>query len=177
MSEDIRKMIDKVKNFKQFVNENANSINKTVYHGTTNQSKNYIPPIINFEDEVGAHFGSTIEQAKNAINRQNELSNSDDSGRILKYQIAIKNGLKVPDIGRWYPNRIFDEIIEPMNLKYPKTQYYKGLGELEISNRSADDIIQIFIENGYDGLIYDNQYEGVGESYIVFNENQIKPIN
>ena len=177
MSEDIRKMIDKVKNWKQFLNENANSINKIVYHGTTNQSKNYIPPIINFEDEVGAHFGSTIEQAKNAINRQNELSNSVDGGRILKYQITIKNGLKVPDIGRWYPNRIFDEIIEPMNLKYPKTQYYQGLGELEISNRSANDIIEIFIENGYDGLIYDNQYEGDGKSYIVFNENQINPIN
>ena len=160
-----------------FLNENVNSINKIVYHGTIYKSKNYIPPIINFEDEVGANFGSTIEQAENAINRQNELSNRDDSGRILKYKITIKKGLKVTDIGRWYPNRIFDEIIEPMNLKYPKTQYHKGLGELDISNRSADDIIQIFIENGYDGLIYDNKYEGVGESYIVFNKNQIKPIN
>ena len=178
MSKEIRQMIDRVKNWKQFLNENHSSINKFVYHGTTNKSKNYIPPIINFEDEVGAHFGSTIEQAENAINRQNELSNNNgDNGRILKYQITIKNGLKVPDIGRWYPNRIFDEIIEPMNLKYPKTQHYKGLGELEISNRNADDIIQIFSENGYDGLIYDNQYEGNGESYIVFSKNQIKPIN
>jgi hypothetical protein len=160
---------------REYLNEN-NSISKIVYHGTTNQSKNFIPPIINFEDEVGAHFGSTIEQAENAINRQNELLNSDDSGRILKYHITINNALKVPDIGRWYPSRIFDEIIEPMNLIYPKTQYYKGLGELEISNRSADDIIDIFIENGYDGLIYDNQYEGYGDSYIVFNENQIKSI-
>ena len=54
----MREQIDRVKNWKQFLNENSNSINKTVYHGTTNQSKNYIPPIINFDDEVGAHFGS-----------------------------------------------------------------------------------------------------------------------
>ena len=48
----MREQIDRVKNWKQFLNENSNSINKTVYHGTTNQSKNYIPPIINFDDEV-----------------------------------------------------------------------------------------------------------------------------
>ncbi len=33
MSEDIRKMIDKVKNFKQFVNENVN-LDKKYYHST-----------------------------------------------------------------------------------------------------------------------------------------------
>jgi hypothetical protein len=176
MSKEMREQIDRVKNCKQFLNENIKSISKIVYHGTTNSVDNYIPPIINFEDEVGAHFGSTIEQAKNAIKRQNELSNSDDNGKVLKYQISIKNALKVPDIGRWYPNRIFDEIIEPSNLKYPKTEYYKGFGEIEISNRTAEDIIKIFNDNGYDGLVYDNQYEGMGESYIVFNKQQIKPI-
>jgi len=176
MSKDIRKMIDKVQNFKQFVNENYNIVNKIVYHGTTNSTENYIPPIINFEDEVGAHFGSTIEQAENAIKRQNELSNGSDNGKVLKYQITIKNALKVPDIGRWYPNRVFDDIIEPSNLKYPKTEYYKGFGEIEIDNRTAEDIIKIFNDNGYDGLVYDNQYEGSGESYIVFNKQQIKPI-
>lgn len=169
MSKEMREQIDMIKNF--------NQINKIVYHGTTNNSKNFIPPIINYDDEPGAHFASTIEQAENAIKRQNRLSNSDNVGRILKYKIRIKNALKVPDIGRWYPNRIFDLIIEPMNLKYPKTQYYDGLGEWEISNRDSDEIIQIFMENGYDGLIYDNLYEGEGESYIVFNENQIKPIS
>jgi hypothetical protein len=178
MSKEMREQINKVKNWKEFLNENANSINKIVYHGTTNKSKNFIPHIINFEDEVGAHFGSTMEQAENAIIRQNELSTSDDNGRILKYQITIKNGLKVPDIGSWYPDRIFDEIIEPMNLKYPKTKHYgSGFGEVEISKRDSKDIIKIFKENGYDGLIYDNLYEGNGESYIVFNKNQIKPIN
>jgi hypothetical protein len=176
MSKDIREMIDKVKNFNQFVNENFSIVNKIVYHGTTNSTENYIPPIINFEDEVGAHFGSTIEQAENAIKRQNELSNGSDNGRVLKYQITIKNALKVPDIGRWYPNSVFDDIIEPSDLKYAKTEYYKGLGELEINNRTAEDIIKIFNDNGYDGLVYDNQYEGSGESYIVFNKQQIKPI-
>jgi hypothetical protein len=33
MSEEIRKMIDKIKNFKQFVNENINLNKKIVYHG------------------------------------------------------------------------------------------------------------------------------------------------
>jgi hypothetical protein len=43
MSEDIRKMIDKVKNFKQFVNENVRVANFDVlYHGTTIQRYNQI---------------------------------------------------------------------------------------------------------------------------------------
>jgi hypothetical protein len=171
---DLRRFI--ATTIREYLNENTNSVSKIVYHGTTNSDGNYIPPIINFEDEVGAHFGSTIEQAENAIKRQNELSNSNDSGKVLKYQITIKNALKVPDIGRWYPNRVFDEIIEPSNLKYPKTEYHKGFGEIEINNRTAEDIIKIFNDNGYDGLVYDNQYEGSGESYIVFNKQQIKPI-
>ena len=61
-------------------------------------------------------------------------------------------------------------------MKYPKTKHWSGF-EFPISNRDSKDIIKIFKENGYDGLIYDNLYEGNGESYIVFNKNQIKPIN
>ncbi len=172
----MREQIDKFKIFNQTINENYSVINKVVYHGTTNNNIDFIPPIINFEDEVGAHFGSTIEQAENAINRQNELSNSDEKGKILKYQINIKNALKVPDIGRWYPNRVFDEIIEPSNLKYPKTEFHKSFGEIEITNRTAEDIIKIFNDNGYDGLVYDNMFEGNGLSYVVFSEQQIKQI-
>lgn len=172
---ELRKFVKKA--IKEYLNENINLINKTVYHGTLSQIKNYIPPIVNWDDEVGAHFGSTIEQAENAIKRQNLLSGDNIQGRVLKYQINIKCALKVPDIGRWYPNKIFDEIIEPLNLKYPKTVFYKGLGEVEINNRTSEDIIEIFNQNGYDGLVYDNKYEGDGLSYIVFNKSQIKLIN
>ena len=45
MSEDIRKMIDKVKNFKQFVNETI------YYHGTTLPKSN--PNIDNFKTKIG----------------------------------------------------------------------------------------------------------------------------
>ena len=41
MSEDIRKMIDKVKNFKQFVNENVDNY-YTLYHGTSSGRLNLI---------------------------------------------------------------------------------------------------------------------------------------
>jgi len=152
------------------------NINPIVYHGTTNPKKNFIPPIINWEDELGAHFATTIEQAENAIERQNRLNNTNNQGKILKFKLDIKNPLKVSDIGRWYPNKIFDEIIEPMNLSYPKTIKSKYLGELPISNRTIKDIIKIFLNNGYDGLIYDNLYEGDGESYIALKKNQIIPL-
>lgn len=136
-----------------------------VYHGTQNKGKDFIPEIINYEDEVGAHFG-TEEQAGNAIKRQQEEGSDKESGNVIPFQINIKNPLRVPDIGRWYPNKIFDEIIEPSNMKYEKSDFY---------GKSAEDIIQIFKDNGYDGLVYENKHEGKGDSYIVFDKSQIKP--
>jgi hypothetical protein len=152
------------------------NINPIVYHGTTNLKKNFIPSIVNWEDEVGAHFATTIEQAEEAIKRQNLLNNTNKPGRILKFKLDIKNPLRVPDIGRWYPNKIFDEIIEPMNMSYPKTKSTKYVKDWPISNRTSKDIIKIFLNNGYDSLIYDNLYEGNGESYIALKKNQIIPL-
>ena len=143
-----------------------------VFYGTIRGGK---PQIVNFEDELGGHFGSTKEQAKGAIDRDNELTGENKKGEIKEYYISLENPLRVPDIGRWYPNKVFDEIIEPMGLSYPRTIISPLLGEVEITNRTLEDIINIFRENRYDGLVYENKYEGDGNSYIVFDESQIKP--
>jgi len=63
MSKDIRKMIDKVKNFKQFLNENVRVINFDVlYHGTTIQRYNLIKKR-GFDTEMQGEksgYGSTL---------------------------------------------------------------------------------------------------------------------
>ena len=76
MSEDIRKMIDKVKNFKQFVNENVNEQN-FAYHVTRRKNLNSInkkglEPRIPIDygiagDVKGVYLFKTIEDTQNAL--------------------------------------------------------------------------------------------------------------
>lgn len=35
----------------------------------------------------------------------------------------------------------------------------------------------LFLKKGYDGIVYYNEYEGTGNSYIAFNSNQVKSIH
>jgi hypothetical protein len=76
MSEDIRKMIDKVKNFKQFVNETVNEP-KFAYHVTRRKNLNSIKkkglePRIPIDygtdgDVKGVYLFKTIEDTQNAL--------------------------------------------------------------------------------------------------------------
>ncbi len=76
MSEDIRKMIDKVKNFKQFMNENVNEP-KFVYHVTRRKNLNSIkkkglepriPKDYGTDGDVkGVYLFKTIEDTQNAL--------------------------------------------------------------------------------------------------------------
>jgi hypothetical protein len=77
MSEDIRKMIDKVKNFKQFVNENVNDLT-TLYHGSKFLFNKFDMSRVNTGQHsqdfgYGLYFTSNKDTAKFYAN---ELSNT-----------------------------------------------------------------------------------------------------
>ena len=61
MSKEIRQMIDKVKNFKQFVNENVENSDNYLYHGTSLENADNI---INYGFNEDTYWGdkSTAEQ-------------------------------------------------------------------------------------------------------------------
>ena len=74
MSEDIRKMIDKVKNFKQFVNEDAEILNNYMLGNVT----------INFLKKQINYFHSV--DSKDTEKRKNLLSNRKSDIKIEEYQ-------------------------------------------------------------------------------------------
>jgi hypothetical protein len=93
MSEDIRKMIDKVKNFKQFVNENVNDLT-TLYHGSKFLFNKFDMSRVNTGQHsqdfgYGLYFTSNKDTAKFYAN---ELSNTKTP--IEKYNDIIKNNEK-----------------------------------------------------------------------------------
>jgi N-methylhydantoinase B/oxoprolinase/acetone carboxylase alpha subunit len=76
MSKDIREMIDKVKNFKQFVNENNNNMKQTLYN-IAKQARDYV----NVEYNLGGSFGDYCDVVAEKVAEL--LSNKGISGKIV----------------------------------------------------------------------------------------------
>lgn len=145
MSEDIRKMIDKVKNFKQFVNENITNKTKMIaYHGLSKMKAErlgYGYDITIFDTNgfyaqriAGAYFTPFIEEAKKYAKREGD--------KIYKVELTFEN----------LANReIIDQLVP-----------------IKVGN-NGDDSRKTLIENGYDG-VYDEPMKEI----VVFYPKQIK---
>lgn len=46
----------------------------------------------------------------------------------------------------------------------------------ELRKQFKEDTVKAIEENGYDGIVYSNEVEGVGKSFIAFRQNQIKSL-
>lgn len=151
------------------VDENGNP--KVVYHATPSITLSKFDTARG-KESLGSHFG-TATQA-NSIAKWNV-----DKGRptaVFPVYLKIENPLRMQDMGTWYPEFVFNELVSrglvDMNTPRAKEVQRATRTETEQSVR----IIQQFIrELGYDGIVYENEYEaGAGDSYIVFRPEQIK---
>jgi hypothetical protein len=89
MSEDIRKMIDKVKNFKQFVNENADTNNIIAYHGTRYDFDKFdmFYPKGAIGNPKGVYFTRDLQTA---IEYAEDVDGGlDDKSRVIKVKLNI----------------------------------------------------------------------------------------
>lgn len=113
----------------------------------------------------GAHFGSQ-EQAGNV--------HKHGLHEPVPYDLQIKNPLRLRDIGVW---NNFNNLHGALSI-----------GD-HITPQQADDVwaawlrsdaegweaLKVALEkNGYDGIVYQNEQEGPGDSYLVFRHGQIK---
>lgn len=145
-----------IKQFKQWLIENATEV---VYHGTQSNFKDFSSAYT--IGQMGIHFG-TFEQAKNIIS-----DNYDEpipGSRIIEAQLTINNPLELEDLGSWYG----EDVVNMVN---------KVLGTKLNPSASDRSIRGEIINKGYDGVTYQNKFEGDGRAYIVFNQNQIKVLN
>ena len=130
------------------------SSNITVYHGTTSDFSNFSSSYT--RSQMGIHFG-TLSQAKAVVKEAYENA---EPFRIIEAKINISNPLLLNDLGSWYG----ENVVKMVN---------KKIGT-NLHPSSSDDTIRNAIKKkGYDSVVYENQFEGDGLSYIVFDESNI----
>lgn len=159
---------------KWFGNSQVVDINgqpKVVYHGTgANDITQFKTRQVT--ESMGAHFG-TVTQA-NSIAKWHV-----DTGKpatVFPVYLKIENPLRMKDMGSWYPEMVFNElaangIIDPSSPRARQVERTIRTDTVE-STRNLQNYIK---ELGYDGIVYENEYEaGGGDSYIIFNPQQVK---
>lgn len=141
-----------------------------VYHGTILQDEFFGQfNIVNSNEELAAHFG-TYEQAQNRINQilfaQKYIDDSKtkkEGNPIIKpFFLNLKRPIELRDKTKWDAYTLF------------RTIYRERKYKLEPRNEDIYWQMNYLLENGYDGIKYDNLYEGDGFSYAIFLQNSVK---
>jgi hypothetical protein len=153
------------------VDENGDPL--VVYHGTSNALG------ADFSEfhmhKLGAHFGS-IKQAEK---RGWESADEENPLAIYSVFLRIENPVRLQDWGDAFDDVESDfwlEFLREVKSKLdPETQ--EAMRRDKYRPTTHRDVIGLLEGSGYDGIIYRNAYEGTGDSYVVFNPEQIKSVD
>ncbi len=145
---------------------NEDGTPKIVYHGTD-------ADFTVFErGDIGYHVG-TEAQAEDRIS-------DTENGHVMKLYADVKNPLHAAfDFGDWHSKNVAGMLIETEQFEDfdNRAEIEDRLSEIMNmkSESEADTALTKYLKKlGYDGIIYENQFEDDGESYIVFDSNQLK---
>jgi len=126
----------------------------TLYHGTSADFTEF------HQGDIGFHFG-TYEQATNR-----------DPNTLLEVNLSIKNPYNiVSDLGQWDDLTMLEEYFGIANEGPLSTEFAQG------QINSVADFKNAMEAHGYDGITYENSFEGTGQSWIAFHPEQIKILN
>ena len=121
--------------------------------------------------ELGFHFGSTMEQAINCVNHSYCPDADFPDGIIMLVYINICNPLHTAsDMSDWGNIEGLHDLLGGRGLKV-------------FTNKELEPLVTPYkirtalMKKGYDGIMYDNAFEGAGVSFIAFEPNQIKLIH
>lgn len=135
-----------------------------VYHSTPNMDFTEFAV-----GDTGFHFGSEDQAAKRAEDK--------GKGRTIKAYLNIKNPINFDgDLTSWKAN---STAIHFWNRGIISEEEYLRINDLYVENGGAYDapasveLRRILAEKGYDGIVYENEIEGEGKSYIAFYPEQV----
>lgn len=122
---------------------------KIVYHGSNAKFTRF--DLSYTTGQLGFHVG-TKEQAENIRTNVNY---------VYALYASIKNPIRLDDLGSWYGEHVVMMVNKAANLNL----------HLSASDRTIREALK---RKGYDGVVYENRFEGDGDSYIAFEPDQLK---
>jgi GNAT superfamily N-acetyltransferase len=131
---------------------------KVVYHATNKDFNEFkiIHKYFNLRTKrnwsIGSHFG-TLHQAK-------QISDEIPSFFIKPFFLNIKDLKRIYDYQTWTYKDWESNLVK--------------LGYIKEGNSTFSKIYKIIEDEKFDGFVYENNYEGGGDSYIVLNPKSIK---
>jgi len=117
---------------------------------------------------MGFHFG-TKEQAQFRGTQYDFKSNLPTIGN---YYLSIQNPLEVSHMESYAPDHLADKMMDMDLITEEKYDSIRDKYYNEPDVGAA--LVKILQKAGYDGLVYSNEMEGEGNSYVPFKSTQIK---
>jgi len=125
------------------------------YRGTSTDSGKF-----RTRSGVGPHFG-TKEQAEFVSKVK-----GGDKGVVKEVELDIKNPIRLEDRNAWENLGVLQQLREQEIVSEEETQ--------TLARDEDFDVKELLKSKGYDGIVYANTAEGKGDSYITFDDSQIK---
>lgn len=166
------------KNLHRLIGQNHPDVPKTLYHGTNfnyedGDKKGDTFHAFKLAKGLGHHVG-TIEQATN-INIMDRGWNNErtkKNAHIMPVHIQAKNPLRASDVDVNTPWKIIQNLEKEGRIT---PEHLEALREEGNKNQNWKDLVIRTIKGlGHDSLVYQNAIEGKGDSYVLFDPNQIK---
>ncbi|MBR6502291.1 MAG: hypothetical protein IKT42_02505 [Clostridia bacterium] len=138
---------------------------KKVYHFTNN---------VDFEvfgkGDIGFHFGNELQARQRGENLKQQ-------GRIITAYLDIKNPIYInTDLMSWRPAHVAIKLYADGIITYEQYWHIREMhieSGYEYNSPAAVELRKMLVNLGYDGIVYENHYEGDGRSYVAFYPEQI----
>lgn len=129
-----------------------------VYHGTDADFSEF-----ERTEDIGFHFGD-----HDAANARAALADEEGGGgNVRPVYLRISNPLRLPDLHTWGPVEVAAALRQAGVLATRQADSFAEYNDREM-------VRDALTAKGYDGIVYRNETEGSGDSYIVFEPGQIK---
>lgn len=103
------------------------------------------------QGDLGFHFGDA-DQANDRLDNLARPGVEPGPARLMPVYLAIRNPLRLPDVGDWSVDNLVDHLVE----RFPADEF--SIAHL----RTSEQVRDFLAEKGFDGVVYRNTNEGPG---------------
>lgn len=121
--------------------------------------------------DLGTHFGSAAQAASLLDGRMR------DGERTLAVYLSIQRPIRLKDVGGFHADAVAPQLkrLGLIDAQTAKRLHDAGdRGTVAIRRAANHEVRAILAAAGFDGVVYRNEAEGKGDSFIAFSANQVK---